>query len=520
MKKRMAVALTLLSAACYTPLLQAAYDDVGVGARTTGMGNAFTAVADDVYSIYYNPAGLGTLERPMLATTYSKLFTGLSDNSNLQNSFVAFSQPIRQGRQGSYGLAWNYFTLDDLYREMSLSGAYGRRIFAESAPNGLFAGVTAKYLNRSLGKVGAADNSFTNTGSVQVGVPDPVLQKGSKSNMDFDLGLLYRVRPRLSLGLDLQHVLEPNIAISENDTDKLGRNIKLGAAYQTGWTSLSGELQLLKAPNGKTDRVVALAVEKWLPTLLHGSFGVRGSIGVGDREYRQVTAGLSYRIYRIQLDYSFAIPLGTVSGTFGTHRMGLSFRFGRPRGAEPRFSEAILENMRDLAEVGTPEFRAQSGDLALYKRTAQREFLRQARLDTSEARFADARGKLNQAAGLNPSDPSIARSLERMNAVAEVYPTLPAFRTDAGEAALYGAPWISSRARTPRPCASSPTRPASGPGTRDSSGSCRRWRRARAWAAPPSRPRPRPRQWARRRASEPPWRSWRSPCARGITIRC
>jgi len=33
----------------------------GVGARPLGMGGAFTAVADDINSIYYNPAGLGSL---------------------------------------------------------------------------------------------------------------------------------------------------------------------------------------------------------------------------------------------------------------------------------------------------------------------------------------------------------------------------------------------------------------------------------------------------------------------------
>jgi hypothetical protein len=34
----------------------------GVGARPLGMGQAFTAVSDDVTSIYWNPAGLGFLK--------------------------------------------------------------------------------------------------------------------------------------------------------------------------------------------------------------------------------------------------------------------------------------------------------------------------------------------------------------------------------------------------------------------------------------------------------------------------
>ena len=60
--------LVLLSLA-HPAVVRAAYEDVGVSARATGFGNAFTAVADDAYAIHYNPAGLGLLYRPELATS-------------------------------------------------------------------------------------------------------------------------------------------------------------------------------------------------------------------------------------------------------------------------------------------------------------------------------------------------------------------------------------------------------------------------------------------------------------------
>lgn len=438
--KAISLLLTLFTAACGAPLSHAAYEDVGVGARVTGLGNAFTALADDVYAVYYNPAGLGTLDRPMLATTYSRLLTGLSDNSKLQNSFVAYARPIQHGRQGAWGMAWNYFTLDDLYKEMSLYGSYGRQLFAQQLPNGFYGGLTLKFLNRSLGSgtSDAAGNAFGDTGQ-RLWVVDPVLQRGSKSNLDLDLGLLYRVRPKISVGLAVVHLFEPNIAFSDSDTDRLGRNVKLGAAYQTSWTSFTGDLQFLKAPDRSTDKVFTMAAEKWLPTLMHGTFGIRGSVGLGSRQYRQMTAGLSYKIYKMQVDYGFAIPLGTISSTFGTHRLGMSFRFGRPSRVQPIVAEAILENLRELSAVGTPEFRAQAEAVALYKRTAQREFLRQARLDMSEGRFADSRAKLEQALALNPKDKGITESLDRMGTVVSVFPEIVNFRTDAAEAAVYEA---------------------------------------------------------------------------------
>ncbi|MBI4347633.1 MAG: type IX secretion system membrane protein PorP/SprF [Elusimicrobia bacterium] len=432
--KRLALAALFLLAATGA---RAAYNDVGVGARVVGLGNAFTAVADDVNSIYYNPAGLATLDRAQVGTTYSRLYQGLSDRSGLQNSFLAFESPIRQGRQGAYGVAWNYFTLDSLYRESSVYGSYGRRLFPATLPGGLFGGVSAKYLSRGLGQTAVADNALNPTGAA-TGQQDPVLKRGSQSTMDLDVGLLYRLYPRFTLGLAVQHLMEPNVSFASNDSDKLGRNIKLGGAYRTPFTILAGDLHLHKAPDGSTDKTAIFAAEKWLPTLLHGSFGVRASLGFGSREFRQLTAGLSYKIHRLQMDYGFALPLGGISGTLGHHRMGLSFKFGRARLAEPKVSEAILENMQELAEVGTPEFRVQAQELALYKRTALQEFVRQATLDVSAGRLADAQAKLEQAHGLNPADKGLGDSLERVTAAAKIFPEITGQQTDAAMAALYG----------------------------------------------------------------------------------
>lgn len=421
--------LTVVFTACYATLAQAAYEDVGVGARVTGMSNAYTAVADDVYSVYYNPAGLATLERPMLATSYSKLLGGLSDNSNLQNSFIAYEHPIKNGDQGVVGGAWNYFTLDSLYREMSLYGTYARAL----KPN-LFVGGSLKYLSRSIGSVGAANQPLGPTGQVVAGV-DPVLQKTSKSNMDLDIGLLYRVRPRWTVGLAVQHLTEPNVAF--DGSDKLGRNVKLGGSYKTPFSTLSSDLGFQTAPDGSMDKSVAFAAEKWLPTLMHGSFGVRGGLAVGSRSYRQLSAGVSYKIYKMQFDYGFAMPLGGISKTFGTHRMGLTYHFGRAKAAQPAFGEAVLENLRELADVGTPEFKYQMEDLALFKRTAIEEFLRQAKVDVGAGRFADALEKLQQALSMKPNDAKISASLDRLQAVAAVFPEVKDFSTDAAQAALY-----------------------------------------------------------------------------------
>lgn len=412
----------------------AAYEDVGVGARVSGLGQAYTAVADDAYSVYYNPAGLATLERPELGTTYSKLLAGLSDGSNPSNSFIAYAHPIEGGRKGAFGAGWNYFTLGGLYRESQLMASYSRGLFARTSPNRYYLGGTLKYLNRSIGGTAEAARGINNTG-VATNMPDPVLANASKGNLDADLGFLWRVKPRWTVGLMIQHLMTPDVGFSQSD--KLGRNIKLGGAYKTPFSTLTGDLRLQSAPDGSTDKIFVVGAEKWLPTLLHGSFGVRGALATGSRDYRNMSFGLSYKISRMQFDYGFALPLGGLTATSGSHRMGLTLRFGRAKQADASFSEAILENLRDLAAVGTPDFRYQLEDLALYKRTAIDEFLRQAKLDAIAGRYAEAADKLSQALSLKPKDSRLQQSLERMTAVAEIFPVVKDFQTDASQAAVY-----------------------------------------------------------------------------------
>ncbi len=404
---------------------RAAYDDAGVSARVTGLGNAYTAVADDAYSVYYNPAGLAGLDRREFATSYSRLLTGLTDGSNMQNSFLAYAHPLDEGRRGVVGAAFNYFTLDGLYRESSAFASYGRQMTREDRIDPIYAGVSAKVLSRSLGSTAVSANALSNTG-VATGQPDPVLKNASRANLDADLGALWRVRPRWNLGLQIQHVLEPNVAFSSDGGDKLGRNIKLGGAYRTPFTTLSTDVDFLSAPDGSMDKRVCVAAEKWLPTLLYGTFGVRGGIGLGSRDYRQLSTGLSYKIHRMQFDYGFAVPVGGLTQTAGTHRVGLSWRFGAPLQADQLLGDMLLENLAAAAPVGTPEFNKQAAELVAYKRKAVDLLMRDADAEAQLGRYANARERSRQAASLAPKDSVLADLDERYRTAAAYFPDLSA----------------------------------------------------------------------------------------------
>ena len=73
---------------------QAAFEPRTVGARAAGLAEAYTTVADDLLSLYYNPAGLEHIRRPEIGSHFSKLFMGLDDKSEVSTSFFGYAHPL------------------------------------------------------------------------------------------------------------------------------------------------------------------------------------------------------------------------------------------------------------------------------------------------------------------------------------------------------------------------------------------------------------------------------------------
>lgn len=77
---------------------------IGPGARPAGMGEAFAGVADDIHSVYYNPAGLANLRRVEAAAMHESRFQGVNYD------FAAVSVPMlawteSEERRNRYGVA-------------------------------------------------------------------------------------------------------------------------------------------------------------------------------------------------------------------------------------------------------------------------------------------------------------------------------------------------------------------------------------------------------------------------------
>ncbi len=171
----------LLTAAVTAPLSAAEYSgtsgftflNIPAGARTTGMGQAFTSIPNDVQGLSYNPASLASLIATQLSLQHLSYVEGIHQES------VAFGKAGREERL-SWGGSINYLRVGDIPRtvatgsdfdegfeergnfstyDMSVGGSV-----AGAITDSLLVGGTVKMLHESL-----ADASATG-GAVDVGV--------------------------------------------------------------------------------------------------------------------------------------------------------------------------------------------------------------------------------------------------------------------------------------------------------------------------------------------------------------
>lgn len=111
---------------------------VGAGARGMGMGNAYTAVEGDIFSYYYNPAGLSTMSDRQFAISFRYL--------TMDRYFkdVVFGSKIGPG--AAFALSWiNAGTHDIIGRDLN-----GKPTGSLSDTRNSFGVTFSKYLNKMI----------------------------------------------------------------------------------------------------------------------------------------------------------------------------------------------------------------------------------------------------------------------------------------------------------------------------------------------------------------------------------
>ena len=301
------------------------------GARASGMGETYVAIADDATATYFNPAALAGQTQRKLNFTHQKWLPGLADDMSYE--FLAYSQPLEGW--GNVGLHGTLMNLGEQIRtgergevlgtfssyDLAFSGAYG----AEIGEN-LSAGVGLKFIRSHLAETGAG---------IERG-------KGTGSSFAADLGLLWRATPALTVGAALRN-LGPKIDyIDPRQADPLPQHLVVGTAYdllETEYHSMLLSVEVYK-PLIDDGHFARSLVTAWADEALgnevkemdlhaggeyrYGLSAVKDESFLAmragyfldhDGELRSPTFGLGLKYTRLQVDWAYIIGEGGDTGT-------------------------------------------------------------------------------------------------------------------------------------------------------------------------------------------------------------
>jgi hypothetical protein len=181
--------------------------EMEIGARALGMGGAFTAVADDVTALHWNPAGLALLEGFQVFGMRTSVYSvdGLSEDSVLASY---------GGNGRGYGVGWLRTGAADLYNEDTIVVGYGMEVPVE----GLKLGAAVKRLS-----IDAPGYDYYN---------DPAFDGDGDAAFTGDLGALYH-RGQWRFGAVYRNVGDPELSLisTTESPDAVASEFRLGGAY-------------------------------------------------------------------------------------------------------------------------------------------------------------------------------------------------------------------------------------------------------------------------------------------------
>lgn len=182
--------------------LFSAFSDHFYGARPTALAGAFVSLADDINSIYYNPAGLSRISRLSLSGTWLRYY----HMEELENVVISFGAPWRWGGWGISYQAYGF----NLYKETQVIWSHAFSILSQFQ-----VGYNIKYLNLALH-------------------PDPHIVSsityGDANLLGLDMGMKGKINRSLFLGAYLMNINRPKIGIYQ--PEGVEQKFTFGIGYQ------------------------------------------------------------------------------------------------------------------------------------------------------------------------------------------------------------------------------------------------------------------------------------------------
>lgn len=274
------------------PVQGGLFDDRFPSPRVMGMGGAGAATGDNLWSAYYNPAGLSMLDQIQLGGAYQRLF----NLTYFKNFFGGAAYPL-PNNYGTVSLNVQYFGVD--YEGENLSGEYTFALshgfyLLKDIHSSLAFGYSIKGYSWDLG---------TSVGGVEL---------GSASMLGIDVGFQATVYSRTFVGLYFLNLNAPQVGeIVKTD---LPQRVVAGVAYQPydGVTTSLDFNRLL----GSDETEIWAGAEFLVFDRINLRFG-------GTTNPNRFTAGIGFEVQGFTIDYG----MRTHSELGETHLVGWTYQF-------------------------------------------------------------------------------------------------------------------------------------------------------------------------------------------------
>jgi long-subunit fatty acid transport protein len=270
---------------------------MGAGARAAAMGEAFTSVADDATSTYWNPAGLPAMQDSQISVMHNSHLEGSQYqhvSAGIKREAIGFGVFIQRLDFGSIEKYSAANAREGNFEAGSIAGGFsvGKVINA-----GLNFGVTGKFIEESI----ESEKATTFAG---------------------DFGLLIK-REKFNLGLSLLHV-GPGMKFV-NESASLPQTMKAGIStkLREGKLLLSGELSKPKDSGMAYHAGAELVLNKSIST--RAGFKATSDEAASLGGLSGISGGLGIKVGRIQLDYA-VVPFGDLGMS---QKVSLLFHFSQ-----------------------------------------------------------------------------------------------------------------------------------------------------------------------------------------------
>ncbi len=192
-------------------------------ARSWGLGRAYAAMADDIGSAYFNPAGLVNIQKDQAMLMYAPWMRQFVDDMHF--SYFAWGRNIKDIGHVAAHLTFMFLgTQDRVGEDGTPQGSFSSYEFALSLSYGTYlgdylaVGGTFKYIHSHLASAGAGQ---------EVG-------SGVGKSFAVDAGILYTMpfKPEWKVGASIANVGPKMAYIDAAQADPLPRVLKIGTAYK------------------------------------------------------------------------------------------------------------------------------------------------------------------------------------------------------------------------------------------------------------------------------------------------